>query len=417
MIGQREYQWDNDSLKWDDVDSFNIQYNAQNLLTNYNYLVHDTSIAGPWKRFIVGTWTHDANEWLQVRVDTSPTPIYGYPYGTRQEFTYNANGLELLRNHKLWNQTNNNWGNYRKYSTSYTAFNKILVALEEGWAINNVWINSGRIVYTYNPQNLDSTRSIEFWNSANSQWVPDGLTTYAYDASGNQTFILQQTYDTTYSVYKNTKKFEYTYDANNRLTGYIESEWFSNMNIWRNKYKYTYTYNAQGMQETRLYERWNLNTLTWDLWGRNTYTYDANNRPVTDLGEEHYSNNAWTNNMLSTYTRNASGYRTSWLWEGWNSNTLAWKNIGRWDYWYENKSSVGVNEIAGDKLFVYPNPAGSPVVFVNAESNLAYTVYDLTGRLVTQGKLQQGTNSIILNEPAGVYLLKAGNTATRIVRQ
>lgn len=79
--------------------------------------------------------------------------------------------------------------------------------------------------------------------------------------------------------------------------------------------------------------------------------------------------------------------------------------------------NTGIAETTSDKVVVYPNPTNRSVVFVNAESNLPYTVYDITGRTVAQGQLQQGTNSIILSEAKGMYLLKVGNNTTKIVKQ
>lgn len=413
MVGQREYKWDVDTLNWDDVDSFYLQYNGQDQLVLINCLTTNTSIGDPWKRFLLSQRMYDANGNLQLQVDTSSNPTMG----DRYEFTYNSSNLEIQKLEKAWNTSLANWINYRRYTTTYTAFDKVNVYFTEGWNISNVWQNYKREIHTYNAQNLDSIITYENWDNVNSLWEGVGRYLYTYDANGNRTVYVYEQYDVALSIYKPVNKYEYTYDGSNRMTTYIQYDWNVNTNLWVAKWKYTYAYNAQGMLEGMVNEKWIVNNLQWDLWTNYIYTFDANNRPATDLYQNRVGN-AWENSGRYTYTRNANGYLTRKFWESWNTNTISWRNWGAIDYWYANRVTPNtIQEQTEDILHVYPNPANSPVVFVNAESNLPYTIYDLTGRQVTQGKLQPGTNSIILDEAKGIYLLKAGNSTTKIVKQ
>lgn len=413
MIGQREYVWNTNTLQWDDVDSFDLHHNTLNQLTLRKQWEYDTTGGGAWKNKQITKLTYTAAGMVESQVDTAPNPTSGHRY----EYTYNGNNREIQLLDRIWSQTTQNWGNYRKYSTSRTAFDSINVYLEEGWnPVSNIWVNGSRLIHTYNAQNLDSTMTYENWFNANNQWVTGGRYIYTYNAAGKWTMYLNQNYDTSFAVFKNNYKYEYTYDGANRILSNIQSNWNPNINIWQNAWRYTYTYNAQGLLETTQVEKWNIGTLQWDLWTFFTYTYDANNRLITELYQNRV-NGAWENASRQSYTRDANGYRTRYVSETWNTNTLAWRNWNAIDYWYETKQTNGIAEQVEDQLFVYPNPSNSPVLFVNADKNLPYTIYDLTGRLVQQGSLQPGTNTVTFNEAKGIYLLNAGNGTTRIIKQ
>ncbi len=412
MIGQREYRWDNNTLQWTNIDSFDLHYNGQNQMVLRNELKYDTSVS-TWKNVQHTTIDYNANGLVDAQVDTSSNPTSGHRY----EYLYSATNRQLQKLDKLWDSGNNNWRNYRKYSTTYTGFDSTNVYLEEGWnPVSNIWVNGSRLIYTYNAQNLDSTMTYENWFGANNQWVTGGRYVYTYNSAGKWTVYLSQSYDTSFAVFKNNYKHEYTYDGSNRVLSKIESNWNANINIWQYAWKYSYTYNAQGLLESQQTEKWNTNTLQWDLWTYFTYTYNGNNQLVTVVYQNRV-NGAWENSGRETFTRGADGYRTNYLYEVWNTNTLAWQNFTKIDYWYNNKAASAIDEQPLDRLFAYPNPVNSPVLFVNAEKNLDYAIYDATGRVIQQGKLQPGTNSLLFEAPQGMYLLNAGNATTRIIKQ
>ncbi|MFN8285539.1 MAG: T9SS type A sorting domain-containing protein [Chitinophagales bacterium] len=412
MIGQREYRWDNNVLQWTNIDSFDLHYNSQNQMVVRNELKYDTA-GSTWKNYQHTTVAYNANGLVDTQVDTASNPTTGHRY----EYIYSATNRELQKLDKRWNSVSNIWDNYRRYSNTYTAIDSVNVYLEEGWnPVNNIWLNGTRYIHVYNPQNLDSNLLIEYWNTPGSLWIPFYKYSYTYDASGNQTYQLYQEYDTSFAVYKNKRKYENVFNAANRMTSQTQSIWNSNINIWQYEWRYTYTYDAQNVLQTQQLEKWNTNTLQWDLWTYYIYTYNGSNQPVTAIYQNRV-NGAWENASKETFTRGADGYRTNYLVEFWNTNTLAWQNFTKIDYWYTNKAANAIDEQPLDRLFAYPNPVNSPVLFVNAEKNLTYAIYDITGRVIQQGTLQPGTNSLLFDVPQGMYLLNAGNATTRIIKQ
>lgn len=412
LIGERRYDWNTNTLTWVNKDSFNLKYNTINLVTVRNFFQYDTAAGGAWKNKEVSTMEYDINKQLTVQVDTSSNPAIGHRY----EFTYNGNNREIQKLDKLWNSGTSSWKNYLRYSTTYNAFDSVNVYLTESWNMSNTWQNSLRYVHTYNSQKLDSLVAIEQWNLGSGVWGGYVQNFYTYDTNGNNTSYVRKVWVNHLSAFRNELRSDYGYDGSNKLISYAPADWDTATNGWKNTYRYSYSYNAQGLLENELTEKYNTNSGEWDFGSYVTHTYDVNNRPTVILSQKR-ENNLWENLSRITYTRNANGYRTRYLWEFWNTNTLAWVNSSAMDYWYATKTSTGIEEQQQDALYVFPNPSANNVVFVNADKILAYEVYDLTGRTVTQGTLQLGTNSIIVNEAKGIYLLKAGNAVMRIVKE
>ncbi|MBO4751294.1 MAG: T9SS type A sorting domain-containing protein [Bacteroidales bacterium] len=82
-------------------------------------------------------------------------------------------------------------------------------------------------------------------------------------------------------------------------------------------------------------------------------------------------------------------------------------------YSIEELKIDGVTPIAAD-IKIYPNPTTDNItVRVVGESQQNYTLYDVNGRKLSNGKLQNGETSIDMSDlPAGSYVLKVtGNGA------
>lgn len=250
----------------------------------------------------------------------------------------------------------NLWKSYRRYIKTYDANSNVITEIGENYNFNTmVWYKSSKSEYTYDANNRKLTETRSNWNVIASSWDPDSRETYTYNVAG-------------------------------QVTSYITENWNTGNASWQGEYKYTYTYNGNNWKTNFERQNWNTNLLVWGNSSRTAYTYDN------------------------------AGYQTYSLSESWSTNALAWQNSYEVFYYYEASIS-GIEGLEKERLMVFPNPTNSPVVFVNADKNIAYEVYDMQGRLITQGKLQPGTNSIILNEAKGNYILKAGNSSTVLVKQ
>ncbi|MGB0430376.1 MAG: T9SS type A sorting domain-containing protein [Bacteroidia bacterium] len=69
--------------------------------------------------------------------------------------------------------------------------------------------------------------------------------------------------------------------------------------------------------------------------------------------------------------------------------------------------ALSTNEIAANKIELYPNPTSGNINLVLQTESSTYRLIDLTGREIQNGNLSDGTNEISLeNIPNGVYLIE-----------
>ncbi len=405
LLSERYKEWSTQTFEWDDSDSSTYNYNAQGLENEKRTYF---SPANTWNYTKIKTQTYTSTGKPLLVTDSNLTSSLGC---NRYAYNYNANDQEImLQSERV---SSGNWVLQARTQTNYTAFDSVNVELTQFY-VNSNWENTYRTVHTYNPQNRDTLGTYETWKS--NQWRGESRVTTPLNSNGQPVSATNQKYDTLSATYKNYSQNLYTYNVDNRLATTTYRLWSASLNDWVNVTKSTYAYDTNGNLENGLGESWNLQTLGWDLSTLNTYTYNAGNM-LTNFLYQTRDGSTWKNYSEAIYTYNTQGYITNYLQQGWDDNTLAWRNYSDWAYYYEANPLSSITETERTKLFVFPNPSNSPVVFVSADRNLPYALYDMQGRMIQQGSLQQGTNSIILNETKGNYLLKAGNSSTILVKQ
>lgn len=406
LLSDRYREWSTQTFEWDDSDSSAYSYNAQGLESENRKFF---SPANVWNYARRKTQTYTPTGKILLLIDSNFASAAG---SKRSEYAYNANDQETLLT--TYRVSSGNWVLEARFQTNYTPFDSINVYLTQQY-ISNVWENASRDVFAYNAQNRDTSRTYEIWN--NNQWKGYTRQIETLNANGSVASVTYQTYDTLSASYKNYSQFTYLYDASNRVISHNTKFWDIANNSWANSSLSSFSYDANGNLEQTLTEEWDFANLEWDLYNLITYTYDTDNK-LTKFLLQTRNGSSWVNIARRSYTYNAQGYITNDFQERWDANTLAWVNYQDMAYYYEtNPLFNSITESEKTKLFVFPNPSSSPVTFVNAEKNLPYAVFDMQGRMIQQGDLQPGTNSIVLNEVKGIYLLKAGNSTARIVRE
>lgn len=405
LLSQRYREWSTQTFEWLKNDSTAYNYNTQGRESEKRIF---NAPANAWQYWFIGTKTYTATGKALVFTDSSLTTIQGC---RRYTYAYNANDQETLLTAERVSL--GNWVLYARNQTNYTAFDSVNVLLTQEYN-NNVWTNFYRYLHTYNAQNRDTSVTYEIWT--NNQWKGYSRQIHTLNSNGSLANSISQQYDTVTASYKNYSQRVFLYDANNRVTSNVLRYWDAANNFWVNSSTFSYSYDANGNLENVLAEEWDVANLEWDFFSLITYTYDAGSKLTNSLFQTR-NGSLWENVSRRAYTYNAQGYMTFDLQERWNTSTLAWDNYDENAYWYEANPINSITETEKTKLFVFPNPSSSPVTFVNADKNIAYAVYDMQGRMIQQGDLQPGTNSIVLNEAKGNYILKAGNNSTVLVKQ
>lgn len=414
LLADRSNMWITASSTWQPSDSSLYWYNQQNKNTLGVYSSYNTSTS-LWDRGFIQYFEYDVNGNITLQVDSQLNPA-SYSYSKKESRNYNGNNQVTAITSKRWNIYINDWFNSRRYQYTYdTAGNSTLLLQENYDSTAAAWKSYERYIYIYHGDNLVDTTLDEYWVS--NSWKSYRRYINTYDANGNKITELAENYNNGTMAWDKNYKTEYTYDANNRVLTKTNSNWNAGTSSWDPDSRETNTYNAAGKRTSYITEDWNTGTSSWQGEYKYTYTYNGNNW-LTNFERQNWNTNllVWGNSIRTAYTYDNAGYQTYYLSESWNTNTLAWENSYEQFYYYEASIS-GIEGLEKERLMVFPNPTNSPVVFVNADKNIAYEVYDMQGRLITQGKLQPGTNSVILNEAKGNYILKAGNSSTVLIKQ
>ncbi|MCE3280933.1 MAG: hypothetical protein K0S44_3124 [Bacteroidetes bacterium] len=87
------------------------------------------------------------------------------------------------------------------------------------------------------------------------------------------------------------------------------------------------------------------------------------------------------------------------------------------DFFYDPSLSTSIKENDNEVFNVYPNPSNG-IFQITSEVQGEFSVYDITGRLIVEGKKDEKTFILDLtNTETGMYFLKMGNSIARIIKK
>lgn len=358
------YNWtfDTTSGAWDfSSREIKIVYNANNTITSE--LVQD------WNGTV----------WVNFTTDT---------------FKYNADNLDTSDLEKSW--TGSAWENEYHYTYSYDAGNNDTVEVEQIWS-GSAWRNYLKYVYTWDAHGNETSETGEQWNG--SSWTVGYLYAYTYNLNNLK---IEEVDSTAASV----NRFLFTYNNNNLLITDTSQAW--NGSAWLEEFLNTYSYNAGHSDTSNLMQMWNGSS--WTNYERYAYQYDVNNNNTGQLFQI-WSNNAWVRFQQYAYTYDANNIMLSdeyrQYFNGGNSVIL-----GDSTYWYFNKTTNGINEIANKgTISIYPNPGkGVFTIEVNSEEQIEKNddlkIYTIFGQEIYSATTRYSLSTIHLDVPNGMYFIR-----------
>ncbi len=312
---------------------------------------------------------------------------------SKEEFIYDSNGNLTENTSAIWITTTNQWSNSYKYVTIYSN-NKMTGQISYEWlngewtpeyksdfmyVLNNIetfnsydwiggqWILDERGVLTYSSGKISEITTEEF---INSNWTLSDKTIYIRNATtGKVEEVIYQVWDGT--KWKNEDKDNYTLDTKGNIISEIYSE-SDDGSSWQPNYKTEYTYDGSKLM-SNYYNPYNRDSFYYDLSIENFPHY---NKVLTNLGS-YYDGTAWIIDSKTTY--------------------------------YYSDSTMNLKDLSdSDFVTVYPNPVKNTLNITLSTYTAANTsLYDITGRVVLQQKLQALNTSLNLETlNSGVYLLK-----------
>jgi hypothetical protein len=354
-----------DSNEWDLKDRKTVKYNDQNELASEIYESNDNP-----SELWMFTYKHEYETNVLAQTKT------GFKWIANQT-TWEASYKEIDSIHdpsmeqshlsQRWDKAADEWENMEWKYSCYLDDGLIDTFLIMNWWIPGVLDTSLIDVYdyTYYPD------TIIFYETMN------GLTDiikifYNSDSSMKHKIFYRKPCNT--CNYRTYFKDVYFYDEHNWLLSHSHYNWFNDENRWKLFGKSAYQYNETGQRTQYLYFQ------SDSLYPRRKTLYQYN----------------LVNGLLKTRTE----YRDL------PDTTHYTKDKYFYSYIY-----VDLNKPAIDLDFLpYPNPAHEQISIngIQTETQVAvYLIYDLTGRQILRGTLQNGNTSINISKlVTGSYLVR-----------
>jgi hypothetical protein len=205
----------------------------------------------------------------------------------------------------------------------------LIEVIHQGYYIPTGWLNSSKIIFTYDVNNKLIEKILYDWESY--YWTSEGRWTYTYDLNIN---MIEEVYqDMILANWENSWMSAFTYDVNNNMIEELYHVWDgSNWKIfWTNIY--TYDINNNLIIELKQIR----DDSTWVNRSKTTFTYDVNNNMIEELYQE-WSGNTWTNYFKSTYIYNLNNYKIEGLFQDWNGSN--WINHFNYTYTYDVNNNL-----------------------------------------------------------------------------
>ena len=288
--------------------------------------------------------------------------IQQYYYGFREMYD-NSNGRVDTMLRYNYNSEMNSWDTFRKtifyYDESGSCTEEITKQFDQE---TNSWNNYYMYSYSYNNNGDPDTVELKAWDTENNSWRDNYISYFSYDASGRLTNRVQMKYSISLQEMINDNKFIVDYSNNNIIQ--ISQNWRINNEQWENQFKTFFSYFTENKLDTIQQELWDSSSEQWIKQYLTVSRFDNHE----NIFEEVY-------------------YRFS---------GADWTLESKTDYYWSPFIPNATHEIQANTLAVYPNPATTQVSFVvpynqaNTGQQALLTIFDLSGRQMTQLPLQNG---------------------------
>lgn len=362
------------------------------------------------------------------------------------------------------------------YNT-YNALNKISETYEKVWNINGFFIDYGIYKYYYDSKGNLTDYYTKFWHYSTSEWINHKQYHYEYDDSNNIILELNQIWDNdkktwininklisiynsknliveiinqqyNVNVFENYGKSEYYYDKKNNLIQDVGYEWNIQDLKWEKDLKNTHNYGSKDFNKIDSFFLWNKNTNKWDNYYVNKIKFDSINKiDIVYSYNKQNDNDSFifkskkiltpdlNNNIIREEIWIYDNTTNTWLlvdikkfeynqWndliaketlENWDRNNKVFLKHYREEYFcnYDlNIKKTNVEEL----INTYPNPCTEGFINIKIGVSTSFQLIDISGKIITQGNLFEGINTIDINEiNNGFYFLKIKNNYIKIV--
>ena len=353
-----------------------------------------------------------------------------YEKSNKTDYIYNPDNTLAESRYYFWDTSTvpEGWTeSYKQLFTDYDVNGNLKEQVFQTWN-GSQWINAWKEVRVFNGDNNPTL--FTYYDGNGSVWVEDTQTTVTYLSAT----VIDRVSDYTWngSTFVEDERYSYNY-ISNKLDNAINITWDGSQ--WINSEKTIYTYYGNGKIEKILYQDWvggqwvdydedtyvldnnfNRKTETYFLYSIGSdqdlieYNYDTalllssfthpfnNDKFIYSLGIE---NNPYVNKILTEVTSSYNG--------------VDWDIVSRKTYNYDN--TAGVNDFNDSQIIMYPNPTSGFVYLSNINKKLDYKVYDVTGKISMEGKINTDNKIDLSNLKSGLFFLKLKTETGNIIHR
>ncbi|MEL0456470.1 T9SS type A sorting domain-containing protein [Flavobacteriaceae bacterium SZ-1-7] len=243
-------------VDWENFYQYNKLYNGNNDLTESILQNWD---GNNWQNGSRDSYTYDASN----NEETYAYAIYTGPnWLTFNENFYTYNGLDNITEDlsTAYDFINMMMVNDERQTYFYDANNRLDFEIKEEW--NTSWSNSERKEYSYNVDDKIILTELRAWSVSIMEWgSPYRQTIFSYD-NNLITEVIEQVIVS--ESWVNSTKIMNTYDTNGNLLEILGQEWNSSVEQWENSYRQLRTFDVNNNETELIYETWNASTSQWE---------------------------------------------------------------------------------------------------------------------------------------------------------
>jgi hypothetical protein len=343
---------------WDSIGNTICEYNEYNLITSFSVLEYDIS----------------TQTWLGKKLIEN-----------------NYNG-QLLTDSTTYLANNGEMNAHNKFTFTYIQEQPETV-IRYSWNDDLLtWQISQKTEYYYNLFGLtDSIISFNA-NSEANDWEFGSKMAFEYDDSENIIADFNYFWNEDEASWRNSAKNEYTYDDDGKLLLNIVYYTDYETNDWLIYYKYEYGYDQIGNQLLNHHSNWNSETSEWSC----SEFYDYNYNTDFDLNEV-----VLPVNMIMTQPSVSMIISSSLL--------IGIQECRITEYYYNPAMIENDVQIANyQEISIFPNPATLTISVVLPEGSLNadFSLFDMQGRCIMEKSIQTESQISISELSNGLYFYK-----------
>jgi hypothetical protein len=333
----------------------------------------------------------------------------------KDSLTYYSNNLRHENIKSNWDTLSASWKPLRKDVQSYNSNDKLTEIIYQSWnSSSQIYVNSFRYSYQYNTSNNRTEFLSQQWNGTSSSWVNHTRQIHSYDSNQNEISMEEQSWDG--SAWIGTYRLSYTYNSSGKMIEKLDEN--ANAGVFENYLKETRDYDANGNLTEIYVQIWVASGSTWRDLFKHAYGYNSNDLPVYyENFNFNQSENRLVNSLRYDYEYNNEN-RADNVYSGssWNIG----QNFYQTRYHAERFCTLLPASISEDfylnNIKIYPNPAGA-ILNVELPAESAVEIFSIQGSLMALFPAREFHQIDISTFPKGIYLLKAGSSVKKFVKQ